>query len=150
MLDVWAEVEADLTPLSDKVFAGEPVHMTDIELYLDRPGRLREAHFAFSYTPVRDDAGPVLGLYCVCVETTDQVLAERRRAADAERQRAMFQQMPGFVAMLSGPDHVFDYVNDAYVTLTGAREFLGQSVPDVLPELATQGFYDLLDTVYHG
>jgi len=30
--------------------------MDDIELMLDRPGRPREAHFAFSYTPVRDAA----------------------------------------------------------------------------------------------
>ena len=25
-----------------------------------------------------------------------------------ERQRAIFQQMPGFVGVLTGPDHVFD------------------------------------------
>ena len=87
--DVWPEIRADIAPLFAKVSAGEPVHMDDIELMLDRPGRPREAHFAFSYTPVRDAAGSVDGLFCACVETTEQILAERtRREAEAsERNR---------------------------------------------------------------
>ena len=87
--DVWPEIRADISPLFAKVSAGEPVHMDDIELMLDRPGRPREAHFAFSYTPVRDAAGTVGGLFCACVETTEQILAERtRREAEAsERNR---------------------------------------------------------------
>ena len=87
--DVWPEIRANIAPLFAKVSAGEPVHMADIELMLDRPGRPREAHFAFSYTPVRDAAGTVDGLFCACVETTEQILAERtRREAEAsERNR---------------------------------------------------------------
>ena len=88
-LDVWPEIRSNIAPLFAKVSAGEPVHMDDIELMLDRPGRPREAHFAFSYTPVRDAAGAVIGLFCACVETTEQILAERaRREAEAsERNR---------------------------------------------------------------
>ncbi len=145
---VWSDAEAELTPLFDQVFAGTPVHMDDIQLYLDRPGRAREAHFAFSYTPVQDEAGIVLGLFCPCTETTSQVLAERRRAADARRQQVLLQQMPGFVAVLTGPSHVFDYVNDAYVAISGDRAFIGRSVREVFPELEEQGFYELLDQVY--
>ena len=92
-LAVWSEARGELAPLVDRVFNGEPIHMRDIELHLDRPGRPREAHFAFSYTPVRDEKGAVAGLFCPCVETTEQVLAERQRAATeaalrAERDRA--------------------------------------------------------------
>ncbi|MGX7704438.1 PAS domain-containing protein [Methylobacterium sp. Gmos1] len=65
-----------------------------------------------------------------------------------ERREQIFQQMPGFVAVLRGPAHVFDYVNDAYVTIAGARDFVGRTVREVFPELAGQGFYELLDTVY--
>lgn len=78
--DVWPEVRDDLVPLFGRVFAGEPVHMDDIALVLDRRGRPEEAHFAFSYTPVRDERGEVAGLFCPCTETTAQVLAERRQA----------------------------------------------------------------------
>jgi signal transduction histidine kinase/ActR/RegA family two-component response regulator len=148
LLDVWEDASAELSPLVEQVFAGEPVHMADIELHFDRPGRPREAHFAFSYTPVRDEAGSVVGLFCPCTETTEQVLAERRRLAEAERQRTIFQQMPGFVAVLTSPEHVFEYVNDAYVALVGCREFVGRDVRDVFPELEDQGFFELLDQVY--
>jgi PAS domain S-box-containing protein len=78
---VWHELQDDLVPLFERVFSGEPVHMDDIELYLDRPGRPKEAHFAFSYNPVRDEAGTIAGLFCPCTETTKAVLAERRREA---------------------------------------------------------------------
>ncbi len=147
-LAVWAEVEAELRPLFDQVFGGDPVHMADIELQLDRPGRSREAHFAFSYTPVRDAAGVIVGLFCACTETTEQIDAERRSAAEACRQQALLQQMPGFVAVLSGPNHVFDYVNDAYVAMTGERDYIDRAVREVFPELDGQGFYELLDGVY--
>ncbi len=77
--EVWCEIRDDLDPLVDQVFAGEPVHMDDITLMMDRHIRPAEAHFAFSYTPVRDQDGIVVGLFCPCTETTQQVLAERRQ-----------------------------------------------------------------------
>ncbi len=52
--EVWPEVRKQLTPLFETVAGGEPIHMADIALDLDRAGRDREAHFAFSYTPIRD------------------------------------------------------------------------------------------------
>ena len=56
--------------------------------------------------------------------------------------------MPGFVGVLAGPDHVFEYVNDAYVAIAGPRTFVGRSVREVFPELEGQGIYELLDRVY--
>ncbi len=56
--------------------------------------------------------------------------------------------MPSFVGVLTGPDHTYAYVNDAYVRTAGPRAYLGRSVRDVFPELAGQGFFELLDQVY--
>ncbi len=78
---VWQEAWADLRPLVDQVLAGDPVHMDDITLFVNRDGRDAEAHFAFSYTPVFGDGGSVAGLFCPCAETTEQMLAERDLAA---------------------------------------------------------------------
>jgi signal transduction histidine kinase/ActR/RegA family two-component response regulator len=50
--------------------------------------------------------------------------------------------------VLTGPDHIYEYVNDAYVMIAGPRQFVGRGVREVLPELAGQGFYELLDRVY--
>ncbi|MBE7199062.1 MAG: response regulator [Parafilimonas terrae] len=83
---VWAEIWADIKPLVDQVFAGEPVHMDDIQLFIERGAGLEEAHFAFSYTPVIEDE-EVVGLFCPTRETTEQVMVERsiveaRKAAE--------------------------------------------------------------------
>jgi PAS domain S-box-containing protein len=63
-------------------------------------------------------------------------------------QNAVFDFMPGFVAILSGPDHTFEYVNEAYREVSGPRDFAGRTVREVFPELVGQGFYELLDQVY--
>ncbi len=82
------------------------------------------------------------------IDVTARRAAQDIIAADAKRQRLFLQQMPGFVAVLTGHDHVFTYVNDAYVTVGGPRDYIGRAVRDVFPELAGQGFYELLDQVY--
>ncbi len=79
-LDVWDEIRSDLAPLVERSFAGEAVHMDDITLIMNREGKQPEAHFAFSYTPVRDRTDAVRGFFCACRETTDFVLAARRQA----------------------------------------------------------------------
>ena len=78
-LDVWPDLREALQPLVDQVYGGEPVHMDDIALTLDRGDGPEETHFAFSYTPIRVEDGSVKGLFCPCTETTGQVRADRRQ-----------------------------------------------------------------------
>ena len=146
--EVWKEAREVLSPLFERVFAGEPVHMDDFGLMLDRNGRLEEAHFAFSYTPVRDESGSVSGLFGACIETTDRILANRRELAALERQRRMFEQAPSFMCMLGGPDHVFEFVNKAHRDLFGSGGWMGKPVREAFSDIAGQGFYELLDQVY--
>jgi PAS domain-containing protein len=147
-MKVWAEIEADLTPIVEQAYAGLPVHMDDITLMMQRRGYVEETHFAFSYTPVRGENGAVEGLFCACTEITDQVLAERHRDADTQRQRRLFEQAPGFITILHGPEHVFEFTNATYRRLFGDRDSIGKTVREAFPDLADQGFYELLDSVY--
>jgi PAS domain S-box-containing protein len=62
--------------------------------------------------------------------------------------RSIFEQTPGFAALLKGPQHVFELVNSAYVALVGQRELVGRTVREALPDIDGQGFYELLDQVY--
>ncbi len=84
-------------------------------------------------------------------------LIERAQQADRMREsllaesadfRRLFQQAPSFIAVMSGPDHVFTFVNDAYTRLIGGRAVVGLSVREALPEIDGQGFYEMLDDVY--
>ncbi|WP_374673249.1 PAS domain-containing protein [Ideonella sp.] len=60
----------------------------------------------------------------------------------------LFAQAPGFMAVLRGPAHVFELANAAYLQLVDRQAVVGRPVRDVLPELAGQGFFELLDAVY--
>ncbi|MFC7380484.1 PAS domain-containing protein [Brevundimonas sp. GCM10030266] len=147
-LEVWSEIKSDLIPIVQRAYAGQPVHMADIELHMLRRGYLEEAHFAFSYTPIRDTEGLVAGFFCACTETTAQVLSDRKEAELIARQRRLFQQAPGFITILREPDHVFEFVNDAYVKLFGDRSYIGKTVREAFPDLIGQDFFDWLDRVY--
>ncbi len=70
------------------------------------------------------------------------------RTAERDRMRALFQQAPSFMCILSGPEHTFELVNGAYMQLVGHRKLVGLSVRDALPEIAGQGFFELLDGVF--
>ncbi|HEX8385927.1 MAG TPA: PAS domain S-box protein [Rubricoccaceae bacterium] len=58
-----------------------------------------------------------------------------------------FDQAPAFIAVLRGPDHVFEYVNRAYLQLVGFRDLLGDPVREAVPEVEGQGLFELLDGV---
>ncbi len=145
---VWAEAMDELEPMIQRIYRGESIHNSDLTLFIDRGQGLREAHFAFSYTPVRDADGHIVGLFCACRETTEEVMAQRARDAERERTERMFTHAPGFIAILEGPDHRFTYLNNAYRALAGDRDYIGRPVRKVLPEVAGQGFFELLDEVY--
>lgn len=70
------------------------------------------------------------------------------RTAERDRMRVLFQQAPSFMCILSGPDHVFELVNDAYLQLVGNRMLVGLTVRQALPEVEGQGFFELLDGVF--
>ncbi len=60
----------------------------------------------------------------------------------------MFAHAPGFMALLTGPEHRFDLTNPNYQKVIGHREVVGRTVAEVLPDAVAQGYLDLLDQVY--
>lgn len=145
---IWSEIWPDLEPIARRALMGQTEYFENLPLTMHRNGFAEETWFTFSYSPARDDSGHIAGVYCVCTETTDQVLSERHRDAEHDRLREMFQQAPGLIAIVREPSHVFEFANNAYLRLVGQRDLIGKSVAEALPEVAAQGFIDLLDTVY--
>jgi PAS domain S-box-containing protein len=146
--DIWAEIWEDVGPLAERAMAGESLYIENLPLTLTRKGFPEATWFTFSYSPVRDDSGAVAGMFCVCTETTALVEAERRRLDEAERLRQLFDRAPGFMAVVRGPDHVFEMMNRSYLQLVGHRNLIGKPVREALPEVEGQGFFELLDEVY--
>ena len=77
------------------------------------------------------------------VQAANTALEDEQR-----RLRELFSQAPSFMAVLAGPDHVFELANEAYLQLVGHRDLLGKPVHAALPEVEGQGFIELLDNVF--
>jgi two-component system, OmpR family, sensor histidine kinase VicK len=59
----------------------------------------------------------------------------------------LFEQAPGFMAVVRGPNHVFELANEAYNKLVGYRDIIGKPLIEALPEIKDQEFIAILDGV---
>lgn len=144
----WPEVAEFNDHVMKVGLAGETLAYRDQELTLNRSGKAEQVWMNLDYSPILDESGRPAGVIAIVVETTAKVAAERWRTSELDRKRQLFEQAPGFIAMLAGRDHVFELTNAAYRQLIGHRDVLGMTVRDALPEIASQGFIELLDQVY--
>ena len=88
-----------------------------------------------------------------------RVLGDRRAREDGDRLlatvesersrlRSLLARAPAAIALMRGPDHVFEIANEHYAKMVGGRDVVGRPIRDALPELEGQAVYELLDTVY--
>jgi PAS domain S-box-containing protein len=150
-LEVWREIWDVIGPQINQVMSGGGATWHEDQLVpITRHGRREDIYWTYSFSPIDEDSAPggVGGVMVVCSETTQRVLAKRRIDAEIARQRRLFQCAPGFIAVLTGPDHIFEFVNDAYIRLLGKRDFIGMPVRVAAPEVEGQGYFELLDRVF--
>lgn len=135
-----------------------------------------ERYWSATHTPIRDASGKVALILQHTVDVTElqrlrqdaearggtdlseetgvllraRAVQDEKLRSDAERERLrfLFEQAPGFIAVLDGPEHVIELANAAYRRLVGDRELVGKPVREALPEVVAQGFIQLLDRVY--
>ena len=79
--ECWAEAWAELAPLTRQVMAGKSATYSENQLlFIDRHNYLEETYWTFSYSPISDDRGAVLGILVAVQDTTAQVVRQRRLA----------------------------------------------------------------------
>jgi PAS domain S-box-containing protein len=126
----------------------------DIEYPLTRPDGVT-LWLAAKGRGIYDANGNVVGMRGVIQDITPRKNAEAEReqllaTVQSERARlsAAFMRSPAFMCILRSPEHIFEFVNDQYLQLVGRRDILEKTIRAALPELAGQGFFELLDRVY--
>jgi len=78
---VWGEIWGDIEPSFRQVLeTGVPTWEVDLPLRVERSGFVEETSFSFSYSPLRDEHGAVVGVLDIATETTEQVVSARRLA----------------------------------------------------------------------
>jgi PAS domain S-box-containing protein len=95
------------------------------------------------------------GLLATSRDITSQVSADAERErllrqlrSASQRMEDVFRQAPAFMCVFTGPEHVFELENERYLQLVGGRSSIGVPLREALPEIASQGFIELLDSVY--
>ncbi|GHA63194.1 hypothetical protein GCM10007389_14550 [Pontibacter akesuensis] len=76
----WSEMWEFLTTIFDKVKAGETTYFKDQLVLPNRSGFIEEAYFTFSHSPIYNEHGEVGGIYATAIETTTDVVNQRRLA----------------------------------------------------------------------
>ncbi|MFT6465853.1 PAS domain S-box protein [Halopseudomonas sp.] len=148
VIDAWPEAAAFNANVVTTVLTGDTLSYRDIEFTLQRGGMPEPVWMDLDYSPIVDAGGDPAGVMAIVRETTEKILAARQVINVQQRQHQMLQQMPGFVAVLQGPEFIYEYVNDAYIRISQRTDFLGRRFRDVFPDVAEQGFYEMLDRVY--
>jgi two-component system sensor kinase FixL len=113
-----------------------------------KPGSDQIGYFTICSTSICDDDGNVLGTITDIWETTAQVQLRGILEAENRRFRELFDQAPVFLVLTSGPDFQLEYANKAYERLVGRGSLVGKTAEEAVPELAKQGFIDLLRKAY--
>ena len=80
------------------------------------------------------------------VAQRDAALAEARAAE--ERLQRIFEQAPAAISTSHGPEHRIATANAQYRRLVANRDLVGRTMRDAFPELAGQGFIEMMDRVY--
>ena len=87
---VWPEVADRLGAQLDSIMnEGQPFFAADLLVPINRDVPLEECYFTFSYTPIVGETGRPDGILATFIETTDEVLAERRMQTLAELARGL-------------------------------------------------------------
>lgn len=146
--EAWPEIADHNSNMIAIGLSGQSTSLRDQSMSLNRNGASEELFLDLFYSPVPDDEGRPAGVMVIVVETTERVLAERRRSAEMQRMHRMFDQSPGFVAILGGPDHIFEFTNPAYKALIGHREVIGLPVAQAVPEAIEQGLIELMSEAF--
>jgi PAS domain S-box-containing protein len=106
-----------------------------------RLGALR----VFDTRPRAFDAGLADRLRDLATLVADE--CDRLTSHETWTLREIFEQSPGFIAVLDGPDFIYQMVNPAYIALVGPQPLIGRPLQEGIPAAHNRAFLDLLDEV---
>ncbi|WP_341209029.1 PAS domain-containing protein [uncultured Sphingomonas sp.] len=144
----WHRAWDEVAPMVDEIFAtARTLAVGNRRFDILADGQPTTLHFDMSMSAVMLEDGTVGGVLGVVSDVTERMRTVESASIERERLRQMFDQTPGFIAVLRGPDYVIELANATYRRMTGNRALVGRRYADALPEVAAWGFLDRLDEV---
>ena len=78
---------------------------------------------------------------------TDHARLDPRPSATPPLERIL-EEIPAAVSVTRGPEHRIEFRNRLSRIIGGGREVVGRTIREAFPELAGQGYFELMDRVY--
>jgi PAS domain S-box-containing protein len=125
-----------------KPYIGKEVKV-DYAAVANQPART--TYLDFTYQPLRHKNGEVYAIAAQGYEVTEAVLGRKAVENERENFRNLFKETPELVCILKGPDHLFEFVNEAHVRVLGF-DATGLTVREAQPESVE--VHGILDEVY--
>jgi signal transduction histidine kinase len=152
--ECWREAWPIVGPQLLRVKQGESISNEELLVPIARSGRVEDAWWNYSYSPLFDDDGRSEGVLVICTEVTNEVVGRRRveeSRREAERARAelhgIFMQAPLPMCLLSGPEHRFTLANRPYTELV-QREVVDKTLAEAFTDAEVGYYRPILDRVF--
>ncbi|MBE0392438.1 Blue-light-activated protein [Flavobacterium sp. PL0002] len=116
-----------------KIFETRIIHKNGTIVYLQLTAQWRE-----------DDKL----IYCTAKDISNKKNLEKAYEIERQRFLDLYNLSPSCMGILNGADQVFQMANPPYLKLINKKDIIGKTIMEVLPELKSQGTFELLNAVY--
>lgn len=131
---------------------GETYHAREIELLLHRdprnPTKLVPTYVDLTYRRILTNEGGPYGIFVFAIDMTEKVKARAAIQLEKLKLESVFANSSSSLALLRGPDAVFEKANSSYINLFNGRDLIDKPFLVALPELHGQKFPALVAQVY--
>ena len=120
--ECWKEAWPVIGEAHDAALTGDKAFLETQHIFLQRHGYREECFFTFSFSPIRNEAGQVGGLFHPVIEMTAQMLAQRRTWAlrDLTAQTSKAKSVTEVLALSA--QTLAEYAHDLPFVLTYAMQ----------------------------
>jgi PAS domain S-box-containing protein len=143
------ESQPFLQILNDVYTKGEMYRSSGDQVSIVRDGIMTKNYYNITYTPLRDSEGNVNAILGTGADVTEGVVTQKKIEESQMQLLALFEQSTVAIAIIAAENLTFTMANPRYGKLVrrDPASIVGKSLLDALPELAGQGFDELLNEV---
>ncbi|MEO9257409.1 MAG: chemotaxis protein CheB, partial [Crocinitomicaceae bacterium] len=145
---------AQLRSLLEKILP-KKTEMNDHEIVINLPN-IGESTMLLNARHVINETNKEQFILLAIEDITEQTAArkiieesEKRSKKERKVLHDFFTQAPAMLAILKEPEHVYEFANPAFMEFIGKDNLIGKTTREAQPDIAGQGFIELLDNVYN-
>jgi PAS domain S-box-containing protein len=149
--DVMPELEGQpfLQILDDVFTSGKMFETYGSKVDVMRSGVMTTDYYDISYSPILDKLGQVYAILEIASNVTERAVAQKQIEESQMQLLSLFEQSTVAIAIIDKQNLTFKMANPFYGDLVGRKpaQLEGKSLHEALPEIADQGFDQLLNEV---